>query len=342
MKRLTKAPVGSLIAPFVLSLLLSALPAAAIDGTWTQAVGGNQDWLNTANWFNGIVADGPDASAIISVDITADQNLINAFGKTVGHFFFQDTATGTAGGFGIGLASEVGTLTLDVSSGRSVFDVGALNTGSGKKISVLLPLVNNDGILKVNSGQLSLRANSPGLTSDFLSVGGLTDTRSLLSGVTAVQLVGGASFQMDFVNNTNVNINNLLNPAAPVTLGGSILAPAVAIPPPVLPLTFTIPIDGGGSIIVSGRAANTNSQTVASVTFNRGSHGITVNNAGVNSSATFDPTTFTRNAGAVVNFVNGGAGTSVIKAGGLVNDAVGIIGGYAISGTNWATVSGGG
>src|SRR5262249_47163189 len=95
----------------------------AADGSWSQAGGGNQDWLNTANWLNSVYADGIDANAIVSVNLTADQSITNAGGRTVGHMFFQDTDTGTAGGFNVGGSADAGSLTLDVSSGRSIFNV---------------------------------------------------------------------------------------------------------------------------------------------------------------------------------------------------------------------------
>jgi fibronectin-binding autotransporter adhesin len=314
--------------------------AFAIDGSWTQAAGGNQDWTITANWLNGIVPSGIDANAVINVNLTADQSITNVAGQTVGHLFLQDSDTSTAGGINLGAATDVGSITLDVSSGRSIIDVGNLNTGGGKKVSLIDPLVNADGILKIGAGQFSIRAASPGITSDYLATGGLTDTRSSLSALTSLQVVAGAQFQVDFAN-AAANSVNLVNPAAPVTLGGTVLVPSPVIPPFTLPLTPSTPVNGGGTFTVTGRSGSVNTQVVAGVTFNRGSHTVNLTTgAGAGSIATFDPTTFTRNAGAVVNFNTTGTTTNIMMAGGLVNDANGIIGGWAVDGANWAMVSG--
>jgi hypothetical protein len=53
----------------VLSALASQV-AVAVDGTWTLVTAGNQDFLNTANWLNGILPDGIDSSAVFNVNLT--------------------------------------------------------------------------------------------------------------------------------------------------------------------------------------------------------------------------------------------------------------------------------
>jgi len=323
-----------------LSTIFSLQPASGIDGSWTQAAGGGQDWTLGGNWLNGIVPSGIDASAVINVNLTADQSITNVGGQTLGHLFLQDSDTSTAGGFNLGVGTDVGSITLDVSNGRSIIDVGNLNTGGGKKISLIDPLVNADGILKIGAGQFSIRAASPGITSDYLATGGLTDTRSSLSALTGLQIVGGAQFQVDFAN-AAANSVNLVNTAAPITLGGTVLVPSPVIPPFSLPLTPNTQVNGGGTFTVTGRSGSVNTQIVAGVTFNRGSHTINLTTgAAAGSLSVFDPTTFTRNAGAVVNFNTTGTTTNLLIAGGLVNDANGIIGGWAVDGTNWAVVSG--
>src|SRR5947208_4499627 len=131
------------------AICLSRATLWAADGSWSQATAGNQDWGNSANWLSGTIADGVDFSAIFSVNLPGDQSVTNAGGRTIGHLFFSDTDTSSAGGYNLGFAGEPGSVTLDVTSGRSVVDIGAL--GSGKKLSVVDPLINADGILKVGS-----------------------------------------------------------------------------------------------------------------------------------------------------------------------------------------------
>src|SRR5437016_5948280 len=111
----------SLLLSLTLCLALNYPNAQAADGSWLPAAGGNQDWNNTANWTGGVVANGVDASGIFNVNLVADQSIQNAGGQTVGHMFFQTTSS-SAGGFNVGLVADVGSLTLDVTSGRSVIN----------------------------------------------------------------------------------------------------------------------------------------------------------------------------------------------------------------------------
>jgi fibronectin-binding autotransporter adhesin len=338
MNRIPK--IASILFVFLFSLNLQI--ASGADGSWSQAVGGNQDFTLPGNWLNGIVPGGIDSSAIFNVNVpTTDQSVINVGGQTLGYLFFQDSDTSTAGGYNFGAVTDVGSVTLDVSSGRSIIDVGNL-AGGGKKISLIDPIINADGILKIGPGQFSFRANCPGLTSDYIAAGGLTDTRSNLTALTSLQIIGGAQFQCDFASAIAITVN-LINPAAPMALGGNVLIPPSLIPPFSLPLIPNAPVGGSGTFTVLGRSGFVNTQVVAGVTFNRGSHTINVTTgAGAGSMTVFDPSTFTRNAGAVVNFNTTGTTTNLLMAGGLVNDANGIIGGWAVDGTNWAINSGSG
>jgi autotransporter-associated beta strand protein len=329
---------SSFLLTFLFTLGIQRVEAAT-DGSWVPTAGGNQDWGTAANWVGSTIADGADGSAIFNVNLAADQTVTGAGGRTIGHLFFQDTDTASQGGFNLGLLGE-GSLTLDVSSGRSIVNVGNLNTGGGKKVSLIDPIINADGILKIGAGQFSIRAHCPGMSSDYVATGGLTDTRSNLTSLTSLLVLGGAQFQMDFPN-ALAGAVNLLGTTVPVTLGGTVLVPPPAIPP-TLPLVVNNPVSGGGILTITGRNGSANTQTVASVTLNRGSHTISLTTGtGAGAAAQFDPTTFTRNAGAAVNFNTTATATNVMKAGGLANDANGIIGGWAINGTNWATVSGG-
>lgn len=325
-------------------ILCVRVACAASDGIWTQAAGttaNSQDWGASSNWLNGIIADGTDMSAVFNVNIANDQTITNVPGRTIGHMFFQDTTTSSVGGYNVGpssFAEESGSLILDVTTGRSVINVGNLDTGSGKKVSQFVPIINSDGILKIGVGQFSIRAHSPGMSGDYIAAGGLTDIRSNLTSLSSLVVLGGAQFQVDF-GNALVNANNLLGATVPVTLGGSVLIPNNVIAP-TLPLSFNNLDAGGGILTISGHASSINSQVVASVTLNRGTHTINVT-TGTTSTNVFDPTTFTRNAGAVANFNTLGSSSNILKAGGLVNDANGIIGGWAINGTNWANVTAG-
>ena len=289
--------------------LVLAPQARAANGTWSTTVTtGAQAWSTTTNWASGIVADGTDANAIFNVDLAADQTISIAGGRTIGNLFAQDPTTSTAGGYSLGVPAETGPLTLDVSSGRSVIDVGGL--GSSKKLALFVPMINADGILKIGGGQLTVRADSPGLTGDLVLAGGLTDTRSLFSNVTAVQVTNGAQFQVDFANSTSTS--NLLNPAAAVTLGGLVTTPPTTIPP-ALPLAFNSSVIGFGTFTVTGKAAIANDQTINGLALNVGTHTVNVANGGAGATATLNLGTISRNGNAGLNFVPTGAGTSTIN-----------------------------
>lgn len=305
----------------------------AVDGSWTQTAATAQLWSNSANWTGGIVADGVDGSAVFNTNLTADQNTsLEAGGRTIGHVFYQDPTTTTAGGFGLGIATD-GALTLDVTSGPSVISVGAL--GSGKKVAVGTAIVNNDGILKTGGGNLSIRANSAGMTSSFIAAGGLTDVRSIL-GISSLQVLNGATFQLDFLNNAGANVTNLINTAATLQLGGAVTIPAVAFPP-TLPLAFNTPVTGNGVFTFTGKASSANAQTFAGLTLSTGSHTINIA-GGTSGSATLHLNGITRSANGFLNIVPTGTATvNTTNANGLG----GILGGWAtVSGNTWAVSAG--
>jgi|GEM_PF-3177740 len=322
--------------------LAALLPQAqATDGTWTQVGTGNQAWATTTNWTGGIVADAVDGNAIFNVDLTNDQTItLGGAGRTIGNLFFQDTATGTAGGYGIGTAGD-GALTLDVSSGRSVVDIGALNGGTGaKKVAVLVPIINSDGVMRIGPGQLSIRTDSPNFTGDLVAAGGLTDTRSFLSNLSALRVLAGATFQIDFVNNGGTNVQNLINVNAPLTLGGAMVTPRATIPP-TLPLANTVLNFGNSTFTLTGKAGSANVQSFASTTLSPGFNTINLNTGAAGTSVTLNLGGITRNAGSLVNFVVPAAGTTGIATTTTANTGD-ILGGWAtVNGADWATVSGG-
>jgi hypothetical protein len=323
--------------------LAIAPQASAVDGNWTQTASGTQQWGTAANWLNGTIADGVGGSAVFNVNLIADQTIeLGASGRTIGNLFVRDTTLAAPdGGFALGVVGTDGPITFDVTSGRSTISVAQLQTSSAKKLSVVVPIVNTDGILKIGAGQLSIRADSPNLTSDFVAAGGLTDTRSFLNGVTALQVTGLATFQFDFAANAGTNVSNLVNSAAPLTLGGAVNSPFADIPPS-LPLNFSSQVTGNGTLTVTGKAAGASSQTFASTALRAGIHTINVANGGAGASATLNLGPITRSAAAAVNFVPSGVGTSTITTT-TANGSGSILGGWAIvNGNTWAVSAGDG
>src|SRR5712672_3327720 len=117
MNRLPK--IASILSVLILTVA-NLQTAFASDGSWTQVTFQNQDFTLAGNWLNGIVPGGIDSSAVFNVNLTNDQSVVNVGGQTLGHIFFQDTDPATAnsfGGYNFGAATDVGSITLDVSSG---------------------------------------------------------------------------------------------------------------------------------------------------------------------------------------------------------------------------------
>src|SRR5262249_30053675 len=140
MNRLSK--IASTLSVFI-TAIFNIQTASGADGSWTQFISGNQDFTVGGNWLNGIVPGGIDSSAIFNVDLTNDQNVVNIGGQTFGNIFFQDVTVSSAGGYNLGAATDVGSITLDVTTGRSIIDVGTLNGGTGnKKLSLIDPIIN--------------------------------------------------------------------------------------------------------------------------------------------------------------------------------------------------------
>ncbi len=325
----------------LLGLAVLTPRASATDGSWTQAGGGTQIWALGTNWTGGTIADGTDGNAILNVDLTADQTIsLSASGRTIGNLFVQDTAIGTGGGFGLGAAGD-GALTLDVSSGRSLIDLSTL--AGGKKLSVMTSLVSADGVLKIGGGQLTLRADSAGFTGDLVVAGGLTDTRSFFNNMSAVRVLNGATFQVDFVNNGGTNISNLVNANANLTFGGVMSLPTAAIPP-TFPLTNTGYAFGTGTLTLTGKAGSTNSQSFATTTIKEGLATINLNSGATGTIVNTNLGAITRSVGGILNLVPPTAASGATASVTTTTANTGnILGGWAIwNGTDWASSAGNG
>lgn len=92
-------------------LLVITTPASAQDGFWNVDAGGN--WSTTSNWLGGTIADGADATANFTFNITDDRIITLDANRTLGNLNFSD---GGAGG-SVWRLDGPGTLTLQRSSG---------------------------------------------------------------------------------------------------------------------------------------------------------------------------------------------------------------------------------
>jgi len=107
---------------------------AGTDGTWSLAGSGSALWSATANWTNGIVADGQDATAYFNeVDVGMMYVSLGSSTHTLGHLIFDDTVPDKPPFIGAMQYWDfnTGTLKLSVASGISTVEVSRLTGGVG-------------------------------------------------------------------------------------------------------------------------------------------------------------------------------------------------------------------
>lgn len=105
------------------SASILALPALGqTNGTWINATS-NSTWGTPGNWSGGIIADGADALADFSLDITANRSVSLGANFTVGLLRFEDKTTasnnwvlanGTGGPWALTLATTTGAPTINI------------------------------------------------------------------------------------------------------------------------------------------------------------------------------------------------------------------------------------
>lgn len=105
--RLSRRFLLPAIMPLALALALSK-PARAVDGSWATNV--SDSWSVATRWTGSAIADGAGSTATFNVDINADRTITLDTNRTVGNFFFRDTATGSNAWL---IGGAANTLTLD-------------------------------------------------------------------------------------------------------------------------------------------------------------------------------------------------------------------------------------
>ncbi|MGV3533352.1 MAG: hypothetical protein ACO1QR_13375, partial [Chthoniobacteraceae bacterium] len=325
------APLAASIASV---LFVTAVPTTqAADGTWIRGTNATapatQNWSDASNWFEGVIADGIDADAFLVYNpgTTGGDNGADIFldsSRTIGRLFMTDLDGLNSSSIGLKPIAPANNavLTLDTTEGTPVIDAGLLlNNGSaGKKaiINANLTLAGTDGFNKTGLGFLSLRMTD-GISGTINVLGGTLDTRVVLDNDITVS--GGGTLSLDFSAATPTT--NLLAPTQDLTLGGA---------------------TGSGYVTNGAKASTNHSQTIETLTVNRGGNAITATSATAAFSTTWNLGVITRNAGGALNLGTAGAGTSTFNftPGGSVtdNDSGGIIGGWATyRGNDWARVN---
>lgn len=208
---------------------LSAAPALAVDGTWTNAAGGS--YSDAANWAGGTVAGGADATANFNtVDVTTVAPVTLTSGITLGNLIFGDTDTTSAGGWQVGgldPASTGGTTPFSITlAGTSpTITVNALAAGSTARIDSILtgavPLtITGPGTLHLTAG--NTYTGNTTLTNGNLRLGaGSVFAPSMLG------TIGGATVEApDLILNGTNTITNGNNASGTMFIGNDIVANA--------------------------------------------------------------------------------------------------------------------
>jgi fibronectin-binding autotransporter adhesin len=156
--------IGSLCA---LALITSISPSAqAASGSWT--LNGNGTWGNSGNWFGGDVANGVDATAYFTADLTSASSVTLDTSRTVGHLVFADPGSS----FGTSVVGDgTTTLTLQSAVGAPTVYVDASETatlGSATTAQTIF-LAGTQGFEKTGAGRLVIGANINAVANNTLA-----------------------------------------------------------------------------------------------------------------------------------------------------------------------------
>jgi autotransporter-associated beta strand protein len=208
-----------------LALLASTLISRAASGTWITDASGV--WSAPANWLNGTIAGGTDATADFStINITADRTVTLDSAQSAGALLFGDTSGGQNWFLN---ASGGSVLTLAVSSGSPTITVA--NTAT-----INAPLAGTAGLTKTGNGTLVLGGTNNYSGTTTISTG----TLKLPAPVVNASTVPTPLLYMSFDNVSGSTVNNdgsggaamsgTLTGSATIVSGGRLGGNALSIP----------------------------------------------------------------------------------------------------------------
>jgi autotransporter-associated beta strand protein len=174
------------IATILTPLALFPAPAAAQNGTWSQATAGTYNWSTTGNWSGGTVANGANNTAnFTTANLTGPISVTLDTNRTIGSLVFDNPTNA----FGWSIIGS-NTLTLSNTTPPSI----AVNNAN-ISATLAVQLAGTQGLTKTGPGTLFLTGNNTGLTGGItasagtLSVSGSATINPL--GSNAVTLAGG-------------------------------------------------------------------------------------------------------------------------------------------------------
>jgi autotransporter-associated beta strand protein len=209
--------------------LFQSSTVQADNGTWTNPVTGGL-WGDPANWLNGVISDGVDASANFNtLDLTANNTVTFDAPHTLGFLNFADTTpnfnwTLTSGNIltlqtslpnttpTINVINQTATIQGGIAGGQGFVKAGVgtlvLNTTAGTWTGTA---VINAGNLTINAAQdasASFVLTGTGTTLQTNQALATTNIINALAGSSSLTLSGIATFNGTLVGNGNVTFNN--------------------------------------------------------------------------------------------------------------------------------------
>ena len=161
------------------TLLPSVNAALAADGTWGVDAAGT--WHTATNWSGSTIADGTDATANFTFDLTVNRTVTidgAVASRTLGTINFSDPIAGEGGPpptfkqYTIA-ASNAGTLTLATSTGTPTLSAATVSH------TLNLPVIGTQGLTKTGEGTVIFGQNNPNLTGPIVVNAGTLRTNSV-------------------------------------------------------------------------------------------------------------------------------------------------------------------
>ncbi|MFD0895572.1 autotransporter-associated beta strand repeat-containing protein [Luteolibacter ambystomatis] len=187
-----------------LLILLGSVSSRAASGTWSSDTAG--DWSDTTKWTGGIMADGADATATFTTDITADRIINLDTARTLGNLTFGDAATATAASWTL---SGTNTLTFQTSTGTPTITLNAL--GTAKPAIISAPIAGTQGLNLTSAG-----GNGTVTLAAANTYSGTTTIASAANGASVVNVTNAQAFGTSAVK---VNGSNQFSSAVAVAAG---------------------------------------------------------------------------------------------------------------------------
>ena len=328
------------------AMMVSSLSAQASTSTWTGGTTGT--WAGSTWTGTDIPPTATDTAQFGGT--TAETASVNGSAQAIGGITVSNTAptiitnnSNTAGSLTIGsggltIASGSGAVTLEnataATTGALTLNLGASQAwtnNSANALTVSSNITNTSASTLTLGGTGAGAINITGAITDGTGATALTVASGATGGAVNLSAANTYSGATTVASGTlNVNFagagaptNNIINSASALNMGGGNAGPS--------------------TLLVTGGAGATNSQSFASTTFNQGASTLSISN-GATANTAVNLGAITRNEGSAVNFVSPSGNTTVSATNGFTTTTAntnGILGGaLTYNGNDWATNNG--